>query len=258
VFWTRKQQDGKYAVTVPAHDPVARSEDLTIQEVDDEVLVYDQRIARAHCLTPEAASVWRACDGSTDADGIARKLGLEPDVVVRALGQLEDQDLLDPQPSTEAGGSTRREFSVRAAKLGVAGAAVPMIYSVAVATPIAAATPTPAQCLFYSAQSCDGCKHICGCCCCCQGCSAATESACKICYPTSLCSSSNTGAGCSNYTNAHTPCSSGPNCSATADDVLAPGSKCDPPCINGEPSNKCGGHPCGCAGAFPNPCTETP
>jgi hypothetical protein len=256
VFWTRKEQDGKYAVTAAPNGPLARSENLIIQEVEDEVLVYDQRIARAHCLTPEAASVWRACDGATDADALAGKLGLDSEVVLNALAQLDEKDLLEPEPIEQPSGSTRREFSVKVAKMGAAGAAVPMIYSVAVATPMAAATPTPAQCLYYSANSCDGCKHICGCCCCCQGCSGATGvPSCKICFPTSLCSNANAGSGCSNYTKTGVPCSSGANCSATAEDILEPGGTCTPPCVNGAPANDCGGHGCGCNGAFPNPCT---
>jgi hypothetical protein len=260
VFFARSEKNGSYAVMPSTLKPLARAEDLIIQEVEDEVLVYDLRIARAHCLSASAALVWKACDGGVGADALADKLDLDEEVVLRALAELEEKDLLDYGPVTvmngNGNGSTRREFGFRVAKLGALGAAAPMIYSVAIATPMAAATPTPAQCLFYSAQSCDGCKHICGCCCCCQGCSVATQSAaCKICFPSSLCSSSNTGPGCSNYTKSHDPCSSGPNCSATADDVLTPGATCSPPCINGAPSVTCGSHACGCNGAFPNPCT---
>jgi hypothetical protein len=236
VFWTRKQQNGKFAVTLPRTKPLARTEDLILQEVDDEVLVYDQTFHRAHCLSPEAASVWRACDGETDTAAIGRKLGLESEVVLRALAELEDKELLKEMEET-TGGTTRREFSFRVAKLGAAGAAVPMIYSVAVATPMAAATPTPAQCLFYSAKSCDGCSHICGCCCCCQGCSSATVSACKLCFPIGMCTTGFAGDGCSN-TLPGTSCSSGPNCS------VEDKSDCVQPCPPNP--NACAPHPCNC------------
>lgn len=247
MFWTRKQQNGKFAVTESSRGPAARSQNLIIQEVDDEVLVYDEFATRAHCLSGDAAKVWRAADGTKSVEALATDLGLSEETVLVTLAELEEKNLLDEQPDEESrGGATRREFSVRVAKLGAAGAAVPMIYSVAVATPMAAATPTPQQCLFYSADSCDGCTGICGCCCCCQGCSATTVPSCKICFPTSLCNALNAGAGCGDLIPGTGQCSSGPNCSATA----KPPPKCAQPCPT--PAN-CDGHDCNCLG-IGDPC----
>jgi len=44
--------------------PQARSEDLVIQDIGDEVLVYDLTRHKAHCLNRTAALVWRKCDGT--------------------------------------------------------------------------------------------------------------------------------------------------------------------------------------------------
>jgi hypothetical protein len=246
MFW-KQSRNGKYATASSNLKPLARSDDLVVQEVEDEVLVYDELRARAHCLSADAARVWRACDGRKAPDAIAAELLMPEDAVLQALAEIESKDLLDTGPELSNGnGATRREFSLKVAKLGALGATVPMIYSVAVPIPAAAATPTPAQCLFYSADSCDGCTGICGCCCCCQGCSATTVPSCKICFPTSLCSVANTGAGCGDLIPGPGQCTSGPNCSATAKDPP----KCSPPCPT--PTN-CSGHDCNCLG-IGNPC----
>ncbi|PYS79821.1 MAG: hypothetical protein DMF70_12375, partial [Acidobacteria bacterium] len=55
--------------------PLARKEGLVIQELPDEVLVYDLDRDRAHCLNETAAFVWQRCDGRTSTVEIARSLG---------------------------------------------------------------------------------------------------------------------------------------------------------------------------------------
>ena len=167
MFWTRNQKNGKYAVVAGGRKPLARSEDLIVQEVDGEVLVYDDTWAHAHCLSAEAARIWRACDGTKTVHALSDELGLSEDALVMALAELEAKELLDPGEQTDesAGGATRREFGLRAAKLGAAAATAPMIVSIVAPTPAAAATPTEAQCNFFSGSSCSACDNICGCCC---------------------------------------------------------------------------------------------
>lgn len=250
MFWTRKQND---AVMQAARKPLARSEDLIVQEVEDEVLVYDVIYARAHCLSADAARVWQACDGETTLEALEEKLALPAEVVANALAELETKELLDAGPVLNGNGSTRREFSVRAAKMGTMAAAAPMIYSILAPTPAAAATPTEAQCNYYSGKSCDACAHICGCCCCCQGCSKTTKSpACKMCSAIRTCPTHTTG--CADQLaalggSAGQQCTSGPNCSDTA----KPGN-CSPPCTGGQPTLDCHTHDCNCFGIAGNPC----
>ena len=45
--------------------PQARRSGLIIQEVDSEILIYDQNTDKAHCLNQTAANVWKYCDGET-------------------------------------------------------------------------------------------------------------------------------------------------------------------------------------------------
>lgn len=46
--------------------PAARTRDVVVRTVGDEVLVYDLARHRAHSLNPVATAVWRAWDGARD------------------------------------------------------------------------------------------------------------------------------------------------------------------------------------------------
>jgi Coenzyme PQQ synthesis protein D (PqqD) len=166
--------------------PLARSEDLLIEAVGDELLVCDSENNRAHSLNAFAARVWEACDGETTADQLVDKLDSDRDSVAHALAELADCELLErngPLVVAGNGGMTRRDLGLRTAKIGAAAA----IISVALPVAEAAATPTPAQCLLYTDLDCDNCKTICGCCCCGQAGGGGTEPACKTCYTISGC-----------------------------------------------------------------------
>jgi hypothetical protein len=163
--------------------PLARSNDIVVEETGEEVLVFDRLSNRAHCLSPTAARVWRACDGQGTTVALADELG--SDAVSRALEELHGCELLETPPHVHAGnGFTRREVAIRTAKYGTAAAAVPLIFSVAAPLPAAAVTPTPAICAEYNAQGCGACDQIRGCCCCCQN-----PGSCKLCYPSAQCPS---------------------------------------------------------------------
>jgi hypothetical protein len=126
--------------------PVARTQGLVIQELPDEVLVYDLDRDRAHCLNPTAAFVWQRCNGKNTTAQIARTMGREFDcavdekIVWLAVDQLGRNHLLDRQPAPPPSlmGMNRRAM-VRA--LGLAAiVAVPMVTSIVAPTPSQAAT----------------------------------------------------------------------------------------------------------------------
>ena len=54
-------------------NPKARQHGLVIQEMPDEVLVYDLDTNKAHCLNRSAALVWRSCDGNNTVADIVRE-----------------------------------------------------------------------------------------------------------------------------------------------------------------------------------------
>ncbi len=126
--------------------PLARKEGLVIQELPDEVLVYDLDRDRAHCLNETAAFVWQRCDGRTSTVEIARSLGkkvnapVDEKVVWFAIDQLGRNHLMStrPVPPQMIAGLNRREM-VRA--LGLAAAvAVPVVVSIVAPTPAQATT----------------------------------------------------------------------------------------------------------------------
>jgi hypothetical protein len=151
--------------------PLARSDDLIVEELGDEILIYDTDADRAHSLSADAAKIWRSCDGSTSRDQLVAGLGLDSDTVARALDELGRCELLVQPPTLApvAEGSTRREVTIKLAKVGAAAAAAPLIVSVAAPPPALAVTL--AQCLaLTSSGNCGtspgGCSSVTGCCCC--------------------------------------------------------------------------------------------
>ena len=127
--------------------PMMRREDLVIDEMPDEVLVYDLERHKAHCLNLTAALVWKNCDGRSTPREIARRLEKElqapcpEDVVWLALRQLKSLHLLEQPialPLGRLAGISRRQM-VRT--LGLAAAvALPLVISIVSPTPADAAT----------------------------------------------------------------------------------------------------------------------
>ena len=127
--------------------PRSRRDDLVVSPVGDEVLVYDRRRHRIHCLNPTAALVWRHCDGQrTVADlatlefgGLGRGIGA--DVVELALTKLEQARLLEEPLGRQARGARYSRQAVLRKAAVVGGAAlVPVVLSVVAPTPAYAAS----------------------------------------------------------------------------------------------------------------------
>jgi hypothetical protein len=128
--------------------PQARNEDLIVEDLGDETLVYDLQRDRAHCLNRTAALVWRACDGRTSSAALARLLhGRLPtpapeQLVGRALQQLQRAHLLQEgtAPVSRLARCSRRDF---ARKLGIAIALVPVVMTVLAPSAAQAASCSP-------------------------------------------------------------------------------------------------------------------
>jgi hypothetical protein len=141
--------------------PPARTDKLITQQLDGELLVYDERTDRAHCLNPSAAMVWKHCDGRTSVGQMAGLLrrdagsDVPEQVVWLALEQLEKFDLLEaPRKATSERRISRREL---ARTLGIAAAlALPLVTSIV--------APTAAH-----AASCAGAGQPCASRACCPG-----------------------------------------------------------------------------------------
>lgn len=123
--------------------PSARKNDLVVESLQDEILIYDLARDQASCLNPTASLVWKYADGKTSVSEIAKKMARELNspidarVVWYALEQLDKKHLLDnsiqaPLPYRQM---TRRDFLVKA---GVVGAAVAIPVVIALTLPKAA------------------------------------------------------------------------------------------------------------------------
>ena len=138
------------------YTPQVRRRQILVQDLPDEVLVYDLESNEVHCLNGTAARVWALCDGEKTVSQIARLAvsdEVEPDVaetlVWVALDQFAERQLLE-NPIERPTGMTRRQMVLR---LGLAvGLTLPIVESIASppaamaqsgTTGMTGATPTP-------------------------------------------------------------------------------------------------------------------
>jgi hypothetical protein len=123
--------------------PLAKKENIVVQEAENEVLVYDLITNQAHCLNSTAAFVWQACDGINSVDSISAALAeksgkqVPQEVVWMALEQLEEKDLVVSMPVVSTGTSRRDAIK----KVGLAAMiALPIVASLAAPTSVMAST----------------------------------------------------------------------------------------------------------------------
>ena len=124
---------------------LARQKDIVVQELPDELMLYDLKRHKAHCLNTTAALIWNHCNGQTTVSEMAALLEQEvgspvdEEVVLYALDKLGKANLLEEALDLPpANGLSRRRMMKR---LGVgAMAALPVVMSLV--SPIAAQTMT--------------------------------------------------------------------------------------------------------------------
>lgn len=124
--------------------PVARTENLLIQELDNELIVYDQERDICHCLNPLAARVWHYCDGQNTVEDIAQflteELEISADTDIRGLvwltlDELESLHLMKQYlgtPIVSTPTISRRKVIKRATLVGgfALGTLFPMVRSI--------------------------------------------------------------------------------------------------------------------------------
>ncbi|WP_254172998.1 PqqD family peptide modification chaperone [Planktothrix pseudagardhii] len=111
--------------------PVARTENLLLQDIGNELIIYDQDNNSSHCLTPLAVRVWELSNGQNTVNDIARKLEKEfnlpgnSDVDMRGLvwltlEELERYSLIKEylrQPATNVIAGMSRRQAIKTATL---------------------------------------------------------------------------------------------------------------------------------------------
>jgi len=142
--------------------PLARKKGLLIQELSEELLIYDQVHLKAHCLNDTAARIWRRCDGKVSVGQLAAALSKElsapvdETVIWMAFKQFSRARLLEvPIGNSRVSGISRRDVLRRA---GVAAAvALPVVTSIiAPKASQAANCIASGQACTTSAQCCSG------------------------------------------------------------------------------------------------------
>lgn len=124
-------------------EPQARTEDVVVQEIGDETIVYDERRSHAHRLNRTAAAVWQHCDGKHTVADLQAVLQhgtnalVTEDIVWLALNQLEKGQLLAVPLVRPANAAkiTRRDVLRKAALAGGLTLMIPVVQSMVAPTP---------------------------------------------------------------------------------------------------------------------------
>lgn len=130
-------------------NPKARQNDVVVQEMPDELLVYDLNTNKAHCLNSSAALVWKSCDGTRNVTDIVREFErsgagiVSEDFIWLAIEQLQEKNLMANEVEPRFNGRSRRQVLKT---IGLASmVAVPVIASLVAPPSVLAGT------------SCSGC-----------------------------------------------------------------------------------------------------
>ena len=150
-------EDPEAASFIPILNP-----NVIVQDVFEEVLVYDLERDIVRRLNPTAAAVWKQCDGRKNVGEIARALAprfgaqVDGQTVLLALQQFAKAHLLTGRATELAGarGISRRALIKR---MGIA--AVPVVTSMLVPTAAQAASCFPAGHICSSNGQC--CSGVC-------------------------------------------------------------------------------------------------
>ncbi len=142
--------------------PIARQEGLVIQEMPDEMLVFDTATNKAHCLNETAAFVWKACDGTQTVADITKAFGnqsgktVSEDLVWLAIDQLNENNLLAAELKADFKGQSRRDVIK---KIGLAAViALPIVSSLVAPTAawaVACSSAGPVASCSNGGQNCD-------------------------------------------------------------------------------------------------------
>ena len=149
--------------------PDSRTQKLIVQELDDELLIYDLETNKAFCLNKTASLILNECDGKKTIEeacqNLSRKLKTEIDenIVWMALGQLKKRSLLmEDNKTVKIPEINRRQLVKSGLALGVA---LPLITMIVAPTAVMAQSCTaPRGTCTLSGECCSGTCSVSACC----------------------------------------------------------------------------------------------
>lgn len=135
--------------------PIAKTEDIVVQELPKEILIYNLRENKAFCLNPTLSLVWKHCDGKTDVPQIIKhfenemSLQVDPDFVFLALDELRKTELISNyQPKFDDRISRRKVLLSYALPMAM----LPVVTSIV--APLAVQAASGAVCVANPALTC--------------------------------------------------------------------------------------------------------
>ena len=120
------------------YTPKIRTTRLLVEELVDELLIYDVDRNEVHCLNGPAVQIWKLCDGERTVSEIATALNTDLDheqaetLVWSAVEQFAEKHLLEvtedePIAAARPQDLSRRQMLLR---LGIVVAALPLVDSI--------------------------------------------------------------------------------------------------------------------------------
>jgi hypothetical protein len=134
-------------------NPTTRKDNIYVERLADDTVVYDRTNHRAHCLNDTVFKVWQEADGTRSIDELSKFVEQPPgaplgrDVVLLSLVELEKADLLQNPESlgTREDMPSRREIGRKLALAGASASFLPFVASLV--------APTPAMARSYTATN---------------------------------------------------------------------------------------------------------
>ncbi len=143
--------------------PQSRLSDIVVQEIENEILIYDLKTNKAFCLNETSAMIWYLCDGKQTVKQISQALSKKQnelfteDLIWLALDQFKNDNLLESNQKFEINfsGLNRRQVIK---KVGLASmVALPLIASVVAPNSLAAQSGLINQPVFAACSSTSQC-----------------------------------------------------------------------------------------------------
>lgn len=152
---------------------------IVVQNLEDELLIYNLETHQAYSLNSISARIWNLCDGNHNVSDISRKLSRDShqavpeELVVFALNDFQKENLLSApwKPEAEFSKLSRREV-IR--KVGFTSmAALPVITSLIAPTAAHAASTCPLAARGVSCTCSNGAGSSCASAACAAGCTCS-------------------------------------------------------------------------------------
>lgn len=150
--------------------PLARQNNLVVQELKDELLIYDLQTNKCFCLNQTSTAIWYLCDGKNSISEISRQLSkklartVSEDLIWLAIDLLKQENLLieSNKITIDFQGLSRREAIKKAGLASMI--ALPLITSIIApkavnAQSVAACTPDGGACSLGNPGAC--CSKAC-------------------------------------------------------------------------------------------------